>query len=121
MQVLRKDLKPTRVQGTRWSSKRNLVEKESVLRPVYKSMEIWPETVQRYMPASVEETRLDELLLAVSIFESVSKTTQGEGTQRKTLSGVRKVFDGLAEDFDSYPTRGLRLHLQHWHCEQPRL
>lgn len=49
----------------------------------------------------------------MSTFESVSKTKQGEGTQRQTLSDVCKVPDGLTEVFDSCPTRGTRLHLKH--------
>ena len=88
--MLEKDLKPTRMQDTRLSSKHNLVEKESVLRPVYKSVVNWPDTVKQYMPSPGEETRLDEMRPAMK-----SKTIQGEGTQRQTMSDVRLMFAGL--------------------------
>ena len=55
MQILGKDFKPTKMQETRWSLKSNLVDKESVLRPVYKSVETWPAAVQQYTPTPVEE------------------------------------------------------------------
>lgn len=113
MEMLDKDLKPTRMQETRWSSKHGLVKKESVLRPVYKSVENWSATVMELMPTYAEETRLDELLPALGIFENISKTIQGEGTQRQTLSDVRKMFDGLIEEFESYPIRHLRFNLDH--------
>ena len=95
MEMLDKDLKPTRMQDTRWSSKFKLVQKEAVLRPVYKSIETWPETVVRHMPTFAEEALLDELLPAMCIFENIGKTIQGEGTNCQTLSDVRKMFDGL--------------------------
>ena len=113
MQMLDKDLKPTRMQDTRWSSKFKLVEKEAVIRPVYKSVETWPETVVRYMPTPAEEALLDQLLPAMCIFENIGKTIQGEGTGRQSLSDVRKMFDGLIEEFANYPVRGLRFDLQH--------
>jgi hypothetical protein len=111
--LLKRDSQPRRLQDTRWSSKKNVVEKEAQLRPVYTAVDRWPPSVTQYFPDEEEQARLDELLAAMRIFESISKAIQGEGTERQSLSDVREMFDGLYDTFMRYPVLSLRKRLDH--------
>jgi hypothetical protein len=113
MELIGKDLKPERMNTTRWSSKHEMLRKEKALRPAIDAVDNWPRAAQELVPTEDERELLDSLVEALSMFESVSKSLQCGGTERKTLSQCRTLFDGLIDTFERYPDRRLRCRLDH--------
>jgi hypothetical protein len=113
MALIGKDLKPERMNTTRWSSKHGMLRKEKALRPAIDAVDNWPPAAQDLISTEDERELLDSLVEALSLFESVSKSLQCGGTERKTLSQCRTLFDGLIETFERYPDRRLRCSLDH--------
>jgi hypothetical protein len=119
MTLTGKDIKPLRMNKTRWSGKKEAVRKEKVLRPVYESVENWPQSVQNFLPTVDEKNLIDSLDEAFKMFESVSQALQSGGTERKTLAQSALLFEGLIRDFSRHPIEEFRSTLPQLASDAP--
>lgn len=113
MELTGKDLKPQRMNTTRWSSKFSLCKKEQALRPVIDAVRNWPQAARLLIPTDYEREHLDACCEALALFESVSKALQCGGNERKNLAQCRILFDGLIDTFERYPDARFRSRLNH--------
>ena len=71
MALIGKDLKPERMNTTRWSSKHGMLRKEKALRPAIDAVDNWPPATQDLISTEDERELLESLVEALSLFESV--------------------------------------------------
>ncbi len=107
------DPQPERKNRTRWSSLFTMLKKYLILKDHIKAVTKFPTSVTDLIPSDAEEEKILKLFEYLKYFESVSKSLQASGTERKSLADARALFNELCKHFDRINDPDIDTNLQH--------